>query len=379
MNRRETGRLAPNPEPSWPNPRKRILINRYHRKDATIYLDPDGTVSDRQLRHAMLATCDRDRCPCRREPVEVWVRDEYRWILIDRIAWRPEGETDPSQRWRLTLRRGDPFIASRRYVSACDRCGYAEWYIARYPQWTCPWCGVGSVTDWAHDTQLLLWLWPNATERRERRSKLRVINLDNIEALPDPLLGHILDALSTEATLVEVAVRLDLEVAPICDEPALQLPGWACSTYGQPYVYMPARAAEAYVADGEWGSPLATTWARIWASRVGIARDGKVGLVDDSRRDHLVPIEPEEPACSGGAHEWCSPWEVVGGGEDSPGVSAHGGGVVIVEVCRLCGWQRVKDTWAQDPETGTQGLESVEYRPPDEESLAWVASRGGQE
>ncbi|MES4792345.1 MAG: hypothetical protein C4321_04585 [Chloroflexota bacterium] len=47
---------------------------------------------------------------------------------------------------------------------------------------------------------------------------MQVINLDNIEALPDPLIGHILDALSTGATVVEVAVRLDLEVAPIDDE-----------------------------------------------------------------------------------------------------------------------------------------------------------------
>lgn len=222
--------------------------------------------------------------------------------------------------------------------------------------------------------------------------KTQIQNLDNIEELPLELIGELLDDLSwmTKASrrdrsqaVEQTAAAHGLTVATIDDEAAVQLPGWACSAYGQPHVYMPARssreAAEACVAEGEWGHSLETSWVLVFAERIGVTADGRVGLTDDvTRREHLITIEPEEPPCSGDAHEWRSPWEVVGGGEDNPGVSAHGGGVVILEVCRLCGWYRIEDSWAQDPETGIQGLESTAYRPPDEESLAWVASRGGE-
>lgn len=87
-----------------------------------------------------------------------------------------------------------------------------------------------------------------------------------------------------------------------------------------------------------------------------------------------VAIDPEEPECKQigllpiefadeGEHDWQSPHEIVGGLEDSPGVWGKGGGVVYTEVCVRCGTARITDTWAQDPETGEQGLHSVKYEP----------------
>lgn len=219
-------------------------------------------------------------------------------------------------------------------------------------------------------------------------------NLDDIEELPRGLIGEILDELNPlasasrgdQARAVErEAAKRGLSVGRIEDDPAVVLPGWACSAYGQPHIYISERssreAAERYVAEGEWGSDLETSWIHVYAEPVGVTPDGRVGLIDEGllRRDHLIPIEPEEPPCTGDSHDWASPWEVVGGLEDNPGVQGNGGGVVISEVCSRCGWYRLTDTWAQDPETGVQGLRAVEYRPPDEESLAFAEAGGTEE
>jgi len=42
-------------------------------------------------------------------------------------------------------------------------------------------------------------------------------------------------------------------------------------------------------------------------------------------------------------------------------VMGSGGGVCYVETCSLCGARRHVDTWAQNPETGEQGLTSISY------------------
>jgi hypothetical protein len=120
-----------------------------------------------------------------------------------------------------------------------------------------------------------------------------------------------------------------------------------------------AEAAREYVADGSWGDSggwvKVYTWTR-W-------RLGDVTADEDDRESSLIAVSVEEPDCEEDEHDWCSPHEVVGGCEQNPGVHCHGGGVIIHEVCRHCGLLRTTDTWAQDPSTGTEGLESVEYAP----------------
>lgn len=96
-------------------------------------------------------------------------------------------------------------------------------------------------------------------------------------------------------------------------------------------------------------------------------------LVDHDQ--YTVTREPDECGCSGDEHDWRSPLSVVGGIAENPGVWGNGGGVIITEVCRHCGCYRVTDTWAQRPDNGMQGLTSVEYRDPDDVSLAWVRER----
>ncbi len=76
-----------------------------------------------------------------------------------------------------------------------------------------------------------------------------------------------------------------------------------------------------------------------------------------------VTLDEREPDCESdeGAHDWQSPYALLGGLEENPGVWGNGGGVIIKEVCVRCGCQRTTDTWAQNPETGEQGLTSVSY------------------
>jgi hypothetical protein len=122
----------------------------------------------------------------------------------------------------------------------------------------------------------------------------------------------------------------------------------------------------------------------IWSS-VGLAEEDENGDVIQEI-EITIPIHPAEPDCRDLIHqftpedsihynhEWQSPYSVVGGIESNPGVEGHAGGVLITEVCKFCGVYRVRDTWAQNPETGEQGLESVEYRPADKSSLLWIAT-----
>ena len=74
-------------------------------------------------------------------------------------------------------------------------------------------------------------------------------------------------------------------------------------------------------------------------------------------------VHPPEPECvDDGEHDWRSPIALVGGCNENPGVYGSGGGVMIAEVCVRCGCERIEDTWAQRPDTGEQGLTSMEYR-----------------
>lgn len=88
------------------------------------------------------------------------------------------------------------------------------------------------------------------------------------------------------------------------------------------------------------------------------------GAAEDDSTSRTFTIEPKEPPCPGEkAHDWESPYVILGGLEENPGVWGHGGGVIIKEVCMCCGCLKTTDTWAQNPSNGVQGLTSVAYSP----------------
>ncbi len=83
----------------------------------------------------------------------------------------------------------------------------------------------------------------------------------------------------------------------------------------------------------------------------------------DESASGTVQLDEDEPDCDSdeAAHDWQSPYALLGGIKENPGVWCHGGGVIITEVCIRCGCKKVTDTWAQRPDTGEQGLTSVSY------------------
>jgi hypothetical protein len=95
-----------------------------------------------------------------------------------------------------------------------------------------------------------------------------------------------------------------------------------------------------------------TFWVRVYVE----CDDGTDEIV-------TVTVEPDEPSCSHGGHDWRAPHEIVGGLEENPGVRGHGAGVIMTRVCMNCGCGRHTDTWAQNREDGTQGHTSVRYEP----------------
>lgn len=92
-----------------------------------------------------------------------------------------------------------------------------------------------------------------------------------------------------------------------------------------------------------------------------------------------MEIDPPEPECTEGEHDWRSPYSVLGGLRENPGVWGHGAGVIIKTVCAHCGAYMIRDTWAQRPDNGVEGYESVAYQPADEASLAYVARCAGED
>lgn len=105
--------------------------------------------------------------------------------------------------------------------------------------------------------------------------------------------------------------------------------------------------------------------------------DISVSCTDTGEEDsETVTLEPVEPDClEGEEHDWRSPYSVLGGIEENPGVWGHGGGVIIKQVCAHCGRYQITDTWAQRRDTGEQGLTEVSYEDADDDSLAWLTRR----
>lgn len=106
----------------------------------------------------------------------------------------------------------------------------------------------------------------------------------------------------------------------------------------------PREAAEKYVSGGAWGPIDKTIWIKVSVS------DSSGERIDTVR----VAVDPDEPKCKGGQHDW-----------HQAGVRGSGGGVIVSEQCASCGHRKVTNTWDQDPQDGVQGLTSIRYCEPE--------------
>lgn len=68
---------------------KRGLYNPHHGTEVNLFLAKDGSVSERQLRSAMLATCpEHDNfCVCRQQRLELVRRAGRHRVVVDRLDW----------------------------------------------------------------------------------------------------------------------------------------------------------------------------------------------------------------------------------------------------------------------------------------------------
>lgn len=104
------------------------------------------------------------------------------------------------------------------------------------------------------------------------------------------------------------------------------------------------RAAHRWAREGDYRSER-TVWVDTLVIRH--RRGGQREAIDTVTTE----IQPEAPKCSApSGHEW-----------REVSVRGHGGGVAIACECTTCGLSMRVDTWAQRPDTGEQGLESISY------------------
>lgn len=125
--------------------------------------------------------------------------------------------------------------------------------------------------------------------------------------------------------------------------------------------------------NGDWDTSKGTVWPI--ASVVKVEVDDEGDEVDVDHETVSVSIDPPEPGCSEGEHDWQAPYSILGGLKEDPGVFGQGGGMIIREVCAHCGTYRERDTGARNPTTGEHGLGSVAYEDANEESLTWVQNQ----
>ena len=115
----------------------------------------------------------------------------------------------------------------------------------------------------------------------------------------------------------------------------------------------PRDAAREYVDTGNWDEVTCTCFIHL---SVRLESD------EDGWEQIRITQNPTPPPCkSVEEHEWTSPWRIVGGLKENPGVWGNGGGVRITEVCQKCGCGKNTDTWATDPYDGSQGNTIVSY------------------
>ena len=167
---------------------------------------------------------------------------------------------------------------------------------------------------------------------------------------------------------------------PIPDTPAIIAPGWyseedGCGPIGLPTADSRSEAVTLHVEGGDYGDGTETVFVAVTTWRVAyyLDEDGDLAETRIDLDSTTREVEPEEPECLPGRdHDWQSPFSLLGGLRENPGVQSHGGGIMMREVCAHCGAQMLTDTWAQNPATGEQGLRSVEYQESTEETREWA-------
>lgn len=171
---------------------------------------------------------------------------------------------------------------------------------------------------------------------------------------------------------LEAAVEAAREALFLSSEPRKYEIRWLEGSGVRETVISTPEAIEQEVTDrsetGDYGDDGTVTYVDVaWS------------CIDGTDAQTTITVDVPEPDCDhDDGHDWRSPYSVLGGCKENPGVWGKGGGVICTEVCAHCGTYRVTDTWAQRPDTGEQGLTEVTYRDADDDSLAYVERKRGK-
>ena len=118
----------------------------------------------------------------------------------------------------------------------------------------------------------------------------------------------------------------------------------------------------ASVRDGDWGDGH-ESW--VWNGR---SRD----VVTGDEELHKVVFDAKEPPCKQDEHRWVTPYDLLGGLRENPGVwSGDNGGTTAREVCEHCGVYRVSRSRKTNRSNGTT-FAATDYEVADDDSLEWV-------
>lgn len=114
-----------------------------------------------------------------------------------------------------------------------------------------------------------------------------------------------------------------------------------------------------------------------WDSKILIQLDiEEFGFGEEVIDHRTIEIEcgedPEAPDCEDGhEHDWCSPYEVVGGMSENPGVFSKGGTtMVFVEVCSHCGCKKIETHYGA--QRNPHQCDQIEYDTEDENAIEWA-------
>jgi hypothetical protein len=91
-----------------------------------------------------------------------------------------------------------------------------------------------------------------------------------------------------------------------------------------------------------------------------------------------VGEDPPEPECtSEDGHDWQSPYKLVHGLKDNPGVFSYGGTRLVIKTCcRNCGTYRKETKHGAQRNPGQ--CDTVEYEDADELSSSWVEAEASR-
>lgn len=131
--------------------------------------------------------------------------------------------------------------------------------------------------------------------------------------------------------------------------------------------------------DMEEAKSLAADWIRegSWDCKCEI--DVQVAEIDADKevvdREWItveVGEDPPEPECYADEHDWQTPWRLLGGLRENPGVWSKGGTTMVYRsVCKNCGCYRTETDYGCQRNPG-QPTRSVEYDKADFASTEWI-------